>query len=288
MKTRLQSLLGLSPATAPKWEWNQSVWNSSPLTKEARSLASAFERSPQCSTAVILSQLATQAAYCLGTSPTAAPLGYELRAGPSPEISASSSHPPEYGLFLIGAARAGTLMTLYPGTLYLPGDDPILFPSLGNHFLLSLHNRGGTLDGRDSSLLSRFIYTSSASRDRYIRHFDTSWLHHRRKVAAFVAASRTPSALTPGDVPPAINPLGLGHFANHHPPTRLPSLAYISFNIPLDFPLQLSGVIPNVYWSPAHFETTSNVLTSAVALMTLRDVKDEELFVDYGFVGAAT
>jgi len=88
-------------------------------------------------------------------------------------------------------------------------------------------------------------------------------------------------------LPAAVNPLGLGHFANHFPQGgHLPSLAYITFDIPLDFPPALSVLIPNVYWSADHL-ATSSVLTSAVALIAMRDVADEELFVDYGFVGAA-
>jgi len=198
----------------------------SELNEEARKKGRIFELA--CSTETILAQLASLARLHLillhrhpdspapdspvPDSPAPAPhpeSDFEMRVGPSGLIGSGSEL--ELGLFIRGGARAGSLITLYPGTLYLPGD------------------------GSDS-FLSLFIYSSIASRDRYIRHFDTSWLHHRRRVEAALERRGGSRVLTLDQMrdhlPAAVNPLGLGHFANHFP-------------------------------------------------------QGEELFVDYGFVGAA-
>lgn len=58
------------------------------------------------------------------------------------------------GLFLKGKAAPGTVLTMYPGTIYLPGD-PQTIPSFRNSYFLRLSN-GSSIDGLSFSLSRSF------------------------------------------------------------------------------------------------------------------------------------
>jgi hypothetical protein len=263
---------------------------------------------------------------------------FELTARPSTLPSGAG-----LGLFLHGHVGPGTLVTLYPGTLYSLGN-PLFFQSFLNRFLLRLNGPGATLDGSDASL-SASLFTSMATRDAYLRAADRSWLEYRREVMEAVRRGGGDRAGAGGteeggkagwrDWPRPANPLAMGHFANHYAPLEPhgsqeagepcgleqsgeprqlrgpekppgPNLAYISFRVPSSFPLPLSRFIPNVHYDPeAYFSggddepgegghvageggrRSTSTLITCVGLVAMREACDEELFVDYGFVGAA-
>ncbi|RUS20540.1 hypothetical protein BC937DRAFT_94989 [Endogone sp. FLAS-F59071] len=62
---------------------------------------------------------------------------------------------PGYGVFLHGKARAGDIVCMYPGTIYLPGE-PILLVSLRNSYILRCYD-GIFVDGKSGG--ERFSQT---------------------------------------------------------------------------------------------------------------------------------
>ncbi|GMT20618.1 hypothetical protein PFISCL1PPCAC_11915, partial [Pristionchus fissidentatus] len=72
-----------------------------------------------------------------------------------------------------GRITARSLCSLYPGTLYGPGD-PILLQSLGNSFILKCRD-GQMVDGNDRRI-SRSIFKSCAYRDFGHLVCDLTWL----------------------------------------------------------------------------------------------------------------
>jgi len=81
------------------------------------------------------------------------------------------------GVFVVeGSAKTGSLVGLYPGTVYMP-HEPLFFPSLGNSFIFRCTD-GIHIDGNDR-WVSKSIYKSCAARDQFNFDFpccDTSWL----------------------------------------------------------------------------------------------------------------
>ncbi len=62
-----------------------------------------------------------------------------------------------------------------------------------------------------------------------------------------------------------------------------PNILYTEFHFPLEFPSHLRGFIPHVYFSGSNSNSSSTIIRS-VALVTLRDVANEELFADYCYI----
>ena len=65
------------------------------------------------------------------------------------------------GVYLSGSVEEMTIICIYPGLFYKPGE-PIFFPSLRNDYLLRC-NSGGTIDGKPHGL-SRYMYKSALSK----------------------------------------------------------------------------------------------------------------------------
>ena len=62
-----------------------------------------------------------------------------------------------------GQVTAGSLVSLYPGTVYQP-QDPVLLQSVANQFILRCYD-GVLLDGKSRGM-SRLIYNSCVGRDQ--------------------------------------------------------------------------------------------------------------------------
>ncbi|CAG7832691.1 unnamed protein product [Allacma fusca] len=84
------------------------------------------------------------------------------------------------GIFIEGGTvKAGSLVALYPGTIYLPSE-PLLLASIRNQFIFRCKD-GILIDGNDRGI-SKSIYKSCAMRDKFnieISCCDTSWLMSR-------------------------------------------------------------------------------------------------------------
>ncbi len=63
-----------------------------------------------------------------------------------------------------------------------------------------------------------------------------------------------------------------------------PNVMYYELNL-LQFPLHLKYLIPNAFYRSFPLEEMPSL--KAIAMVTMRDVEDEELFSDYCFIGKA-
>lgn len=160
------------------------------------------------------------------------------------------------GVFLAGRdIKAGTVVALYPGTVYLPFD-PIFFQSLGNPYIFKCSDRV-YIDGH-SKRLSKLIYKSCAGRDRFgpYQTCDLSWLSGYRGRCF----------------------LNVGHLVNNRSVEKPANVCYQEFDFPTDFPLELRKYIPNVRYRA--LDHPKGIRT--VVLVSTKDIKvGQELFSNY-------
>jgi hypothetical protein len=83
------------------------------------------------------------------------------------------------------------------------------------------------------------------------------------------------------------SPLNHGNMINHRPTPERQNVTYMEFFLPPKFPPPLRSFIPNVYLNLENCELCSDVEEGLkmVVLVSLRDIKDEELFSDYNWIG---
>ena len=173
-------------------------------------------------------------------------------------LSKGSSLAEGQGVFLRDGrvTSAGQLVAIYPGTIYQRGVDPLLLPSIRNRFLLARKDQW-IVDGRDRGL-SRSIYLSCHSRTP---QFDRTWLKP--------------------DIEQHRNPLTLGHYINHFPPSRLPNVTYDEFDFQLPEDDDLWRFVPHVRYAMDDADEDRTTMPSTV-LLSLRPIEqDEELFSCY-------
>lgn len=125
-----------------------------------------------------------------------------------------------------GRVKKGSLVALYPGTLY-HCDEPILLPSIGNAFVLRCAD-GIHVDGNDRRM-SKMIYKSCVRRDSVCPYQagDLTWLT---------------------DHP--VMPLNIGQYVNNHSPGFPANVAYQEITISLSCILpEQRCFLPNVWYS---------------------------------------
>ncbi|XP_021954631.1 SET domain-containing protein 9 [Folsomia candida] len=198
-----------------------------------------------------------------------------------------------------GVAKAGSIVALYCGTLYMPSE-PLFFPSLGNKYIFRCSD-GIHIDGNDK-WISKSIYKSCSARDRFdwdTPACDTSWL-----------------------TPTPINPLNIGQFVNNRSHSQLNNVIYQECSLTWDisssairlsnvslrsgevgddkfifggahsastfnsrctrllFPSHLAGFLPNVWLDPTHSREWRGI--RLVPLVALRDIgPGEEVLSSY-------
>ncbi|KAI9287218.1 hypothetical protein BC943DRAFT_206803 [Umbelopsis sp. AD052] len=171
--------------------------------------------------------------------------GFRLSVKPSTMPGAGN------GVYLNGMREKGQIVSVYPGTMYLPSE-PLLFASLRNRYILKCVD-GVYVDGKNTGLSAR-IHRSLHKRDNWpgaIVTSDDTWLTvHPR------------------------NPLAVGQIVNNN---RFANVRYQEIDIPGDFPLELRKYIPNLYLSDQSIESNWRL----VALIATRRIEDEELFSTY-------
>ena len=176
-----------------------------------------------------------------------ASLGYSLRVTPSTVEGAGR------GLFLDGTACAGTVLCLYPGSIYLPADLlSIKTQQAADHLF-----QPGNLD-----LLSRFDSVVIDARET---------MQH-------------------GEAEPSLeNPFASGQFLNHPTTEKDIGAVVCAYDFPPDAPPaglaeHLHTFIPNTFVSPPGLLGrlhTKGALGLSIAFVACRDLSDEEIFVNY-------
>ncbi|XP_046385676.1 SET domain-containing protein 9-like [Ischnura elegans] len=153
-------------------------------------------------------------------------MGFAVERGPS---SLSSRKVVGTGVFVRrGSVPKGSLVALYPGTIYRPYE-PILLQSLGNPFIFRCLD-GFLIDGKDTGI-SKAIYKSCVLRDRLggLLTSDLSWLTKN-----------------------CANPLNVGQYVNNQSKGAGCNVAYQEVDVPEDgstFSLPLLGLLPNAFYS---------------------------------------
>jgi len=183
-----------------------------------------------------------------------------------------------YGAFLCGKVEAHKVVSIYPGVVYHAGD-PVFFPSLRNSYIIR-RGDGVSIDGKYFSL-SKYMYSSLAARQG-TGLCDTTWL----EVSSDLWEHKM------------ICPIALGQLINHYHPLNntsvdnsnyAPNVMYCEFEFPASFPEHLRHLLPHVNYEGAlvQEETKANrgYLTKSIAMISLREICDEELFSDYRWVG---
>ena len=161
------------------------------------------------------------------------------------------------GVFISkGKAKMGQIVSIYPGTVYLPSD-VMFFQSIANKFIFRcsdcIH-----IDGKNTGV-SKTIFKSCSQRDKIGLYStsDLSWMNINENM---------------------ICPLNVGQFINNKSKCWKANVQYQEYNISYDFPLELRQYIPNVNVSGLHCIG----FLRTVVLVALRDISaGEELFSDY-------
>jgi len=199
-----------------------------------------------------------------------------------------------YGLHLEGHRSEASVIAIYPGVVYHPGD-PSFLPSLRNDYIIK-RTDGSCVDGKYWGL-SKIMYRSLEGRHQIGAWpiCDNTWLNVRH----------------PSDWRNSMkSPLAMGQMINNHSENP-PHVMYYEFEIPADFPRHLWYLLPNlnyqgmqIYHGQDHQSSefdvgqrrgddsdtsagwkNQNCLAKSIAMIALRDIRDEELFSDYAWVG---
>ncbi|XP_071452322.1 SET domain-containing protein 9-like [Hetaerina americana] len=153
-------------------------------------------------------------------------MGFTVERGPS---NLTNSQGVGTGVFVRnGKVPKGSLVALYPGTIYRPYE-PILLQSLGNPFIFRCLD-GIHIDGKDTGI-SKAIYKSCVQRDRLGGYLtsDLSWLTQY-----------------------CVNPMNVGQYVNNQSKGASCNVAYQEVDIPEDgstFSLPLLSLLPNAFYS---------------------------------------
>ncbi|KAK3810425.1 MAG: hypothetical protein JOS17DRAFT_507361 [Linnemannia elongata] len=282
----------LPSATAAATTTHSSLSNSSSSTLlplppfdpvQARShLVSYFSALKQAAAATTASSSNTQSVPATRTQLTQSNLGFYL--------SIRTSQIPNSGLGVFlhrhrptstststktsTAIPPGTIVALYPGTLYRPGE-AIFFNSLQNRYILKCED-GIFVDGKPTGL-SGSIFRSVNGRDNFpgcVPTADTTWVVNWTKLwsSTFPPESPTPS---PSLSPPSLdktttttsnnngeeikgidtstilkNPLAVGQIVNNGTAQHPPNVRYQELDIQSrDFPLEIQEFLPNIWYS---------------------------------------
>ncbi|KAF9561201.1 hypothetical protein EC968_005828 [Mortierella alpina] len=189
-------------------------------------------------------------------------LGFHLEVAPSLIPSAG------LGLFLRhgGIPKSGTIVAMYPGTLYRPGE-AIFFNSIQNRYILKC-NDGVYVDGKAKGL-SGSIYRSIDKRDNYpgtVPTADTTWMVDWPSAVASLGLCQdavvvSTSAKTSTDrqlqpPPKGINttilrnPLAVGQIVNNGTRAYPPNVRYQELDFRTrDCALELQEFLPNIWYS---------------------------------------
>ncbi|KAG0001452.1 SET domain-containing protein 9 [Entomortierella chlamydospora] len=194
-------------------------------------------------------------------------LGFNLKIAPSRIPNAG------LGVFLCGNeknsfAKSGSIVAMYPGTLYRPGE-AIFFNSINNRYILKC-NDGVYVDGKVKGL-SGSVFRSANGRDNYpgiTPTADATWMidwtkkvekdieeSASKEVRGTAISSTKGTTITKagdGAVGSYIikNPLAVGQIINNGTTQFPPNVRYQELDIRTrDCPLELQEFLPNIWYS---------------------------------------
>ncbi|XP_033099066.1 SET domain-containing protein 9-like [Anneissia japonica] len=159
-----------------------------------------------------------------------------------------------------GCIPAGSITSIYPGTIYHPYD-PIFLQSINNSFIFRCLD-GLYIDGNDKGL-SKIIFRSCSQRDRAGPYLvsDMSWL-----------------------TSDLLNPLSVGQYVNNQTSRFPANVAYQEIDFPAEFPFHFRKYLPHIFYN-ASFESgqsSSSRILRSIVLVSLRDIAEgEELLSSY-------
>ncbi|KAG8222104.1 hypothetical protein J437_LFUL000868 [Ladona fulva] len=189
-------------------------------------------------------------------------MGFNISRAPS---SISGMKGSGLGVFIRnGVAPKGSLVALYPGTIYRTFE-PILLQSLGNPFIFRCLD-GTHIDGKDTGI-SKIIYKSCVGRDSVggLATSDLSWLTRHN-----------------------INPLNVGQYVNNQSKDAACNVAYQEVEVPEDgtiLPLPLLSLLPNAFYSANISDSSPHAFIRKrrmVALISIVDIpQDSEVLSSY-------
>ena len=184
----------------------------------------------------------------------------KMESPPKVSVRESTVNGAGLGLFADETFEKNEIVTLYPGTVYSPGDTGVFLTSFRNNYILR-RNDGYTVDGKPFGL-SGMIYRDIVGRDAL--NANVSWLEDHGKS------------------------FGLGHRVNTTKEEEFTNLVYVEIEIPrvlleknhrTMYPKLVNAVYSNENL------TTSPYFTRSIALVTLQPVSiGDEFFVSYDFI----
>lgn len=180
------------------------------------------------------------------------PDGFELQVRKS-----LIDHPESgYGVFVKGSILPGTVVALYPGTIYFSNNitqDVID----GNDYMISRYD-DVIIDGR-------------------------SW-DRKQEIATKRAKQFEHINIKTHDLSRFRNPYGIGNYVNHPAPGVQPNLMAYSYDFPDEFPDDLKPYVPNEYHTPPKgFFRRPGVHMHALLLISRRKIENEELLLNYRY-----
>jgi hypothetical protein len=160
--------------------------------------------------------------------------------------------------------------------------------------------RGVFLDGKamEGSLVAfipgevlpkEYLTNVSTALNDYLSH-DNNYQLSLRSDDILIDSRRAPYTVLDEE---GSNPWSLGHVVNHPPPNVIPNCRTVMINFTEPMNLKSTGLfryVPNTYkrkpmlFGPKLFDRDVIVM-HGMAIMTRRDVSNEELFYDYKFTG---
>ncbi|XP_062502671.1 uncharacterized protein LOC134179739 [Corticium candelabrum] len=147
------------------------------------------------------------------------------------------------GLFIDGHVVPGTVVTFFPGTVYLPPD------------VSQITDYSDSDPHKTLSMMSRL--------DRCI-----------------IDANNYDITITTPDGP-LNHPFAYGHKVNHPEPGVVPNLIPFSYEATASFPDELLSLIPNKYFRPPGFLYATPSKMRSLVFVAARHLENEELFTDY-------
>lgn len=136
-------------------------------------------------------------------------------------------------------------------------------------------------------LPKEYLLKASASLDSYLSQDDTHQLSLRSD-DILIDSRKSPYTVLSGE---SCNPWAIGHVLNHPPPNVIPNCRTVPINFTEPMNLKSTGLlryVPNTYkrnpmWMGPKLLERDTIIMHGMALMTRRDVENEELLYDYKF-----
>lgn len=182
------------------------------------------------------------------------PGGFELQIRKS-----NIDHPDSgYGVFVKGEILPGTIVALYPGTVYFP--DALTEAVIkDNEYMISRYD--------DTVIDGRVWDRKQEVATRESKQMEATFLIKTKGIERFR------------------NPYAIGQYINHPPPNKFPNIMSYSYDFPTAFPQSLQPYIPYEYAvPPSTFTRRPNTIMHSVILVATRKIEpEEELFLNYRY-----